>query len=359
MVRRGRGAQRRHRLGDAELEQRDHVHVALDHDQPLDLLVGLAHLPQAVQLAALVEQRGLRRVQVLGAVVLVEHAAAEGDDPAAAVEDREHHPVAELVVDVAAVVLGEQPGAVEQLEPALVGAQRVLERAVAVRGVADLEARAVFGVHAAAVQVDARLLAAVELALEELGRRFQRGVQVAMVVAGGLGRATLLGVARDVHAGALGQLVDRVEEFEAVVVHQEADRGAVRAAAEAVVELLGWRHRERGRAFVVERAARRVLLALALQRHARADHLDDVGACEQVVDECVGDAGHPHRMPRACAVTLAARPACGSAPCGQGAGGACAALRGSIPAATSLLCERRRSSITAVISAPTKNTTVA
>ena len=91
---------------------------------------------------------------------------------------------------------------------------------------------------------------------------------------------------------ALGQFVDRVEELEAVVIHQEADRGAVRAAAEAVIELLGRRHREDGRALVVERAARRVFLALALQRHARADHLDDVGAREQVVDEGVGDAGH-------------------------------------------------------------------
>ncbi|KAG1533638.1 hypothetical protein G6F50_015803 [Rhizopus delemar] len=119
MVRRGRGTQRCHRLGDPELEQRDHVHVALDHDQPLDLLVGLAYLPQAGQFAALVEQRGLGGVEVLGAVVLLEHAAAEGDDPATAVEDREHHPVAELVVDVAAVVLGEQAGAIEQLHAAL------------------------------------------------------------------------------------------------------------------------------------------------------------------------------------------------------------------------------------------------
>jgi hypothetical protein len=60
----------------------------------------------------------------------------------------------------------------------------------------------------------------------------------------------------------------------------------------AVVELFDRRHRERRRALVVERAARGVFAALALQRHARPDQLDDIGAREQVVDECVGDAGH-------------------------------------------------------------------
>src|SRR5690606_5915674 len=50
--------------------------------------------------------------------------------------------------------------------------------------------------------------------------------------------------------------------------------------------------RERGRTLVVERAARGILAALALQRHPRADHLDDVRPGEQAVDEGVGEAGH-------------------------------------------------------------------
>jgi hypothetical protein len=37
---------------------------------------------------------------------------------------------------------------------------------------------------------------------------------------------------------ALGQRLDRIEELEPVVLHQELQRGAVRAAAEAVIELL-------------------------------------------------------------------------------------------------------------------------
>src|SRR5690606_9562763 len=101
------------------------------------------------------------------------------------------------------------------------------------------------------------------------------------------------------HAGAARQVLDRIEELHAVVLHQEVDRAAMRAAAEAVVELLDRRNRERGRAFVVERAARRELAALLLQRDARTDQLDDVGPREQVIDEGVGDAGHGRvRMPR-------------------------------------------------------------
>src|SRR5690606_41506658 len=70
--------------------------------------------------------------------------------------------------------------------------------------------------------------------------RLERGVEVA----GAAVLVALTCVARHFHAHALGQFVDRVEELEAVEVHQERDRGAVRAAAEAVVELLGRRHRE-------------------------------------------------------------------------------------------------------------------
>jgi hypothetical protein len=168
--------------------------------------------------------------------------------------------------------------------------RRILQRAVAVRRVADGKARAGVGIDATAVQVGTRLVVAFQLLLEEAAGRIQRGVLVAAVVL--LLLAARVVLARHFHADALGQLVDRVEELEAVVVHQEADRGAVRAAAEAVVELLGRRDVEAGRALVVERAARFVFLALALERDARVDHLDDVGAGKQVVDERVGKSGH-------------------------------------------------------------------
>src|SRR3546814_20208998 len=97
-------------------------------------------------------------------------------------------------------------------------------------------------------------------------------------------------------SGAVG---DRVEELEPVVVHQERDRRAVRATAEAVVELFGRRPRERRRALVVARAARGVFLALALERHAPVDHLDAVRPGQTVIADSIGYPPHPSRPPTA------------------------------------------------------------
>src|SRR3546814_18069246 len=82
------------------------------------------------------------------------------DRAAASVVDREHHPVAELVVDVAAVVLREQAGALEQVHAPRVGAKCVAQRGEAVGRIADRELLADRLVHAAAVAIPPRLVAA-------------------------------------------------------------------------------------------------------------------------------------------------------------------------------------------------------
>ena len=61
------------------------------------------------------------------------------------------------------------------------------------------------------------------------------------------------------------QFFHRVDEAEVVVLHEEGDGRAVRAAAEAVVELLHRVDEERGRFFVVERATALGLAPAALQ----------------------------------------------------------------------------------------------
>ena len=276
MIRRSGGTQRRDRLRHAVLEQRHHIHVALHHHQPFDLLVGLAHLPQAVQFATLVEQGRLGRIEVFGAVVFFQHASTESDHPAAAVMDGEHHAVAELVIDAATVVLRQHAGLVQQFRAAFVGAQRILQCGKSIRRVADGELRTNRLVYTTAIQVGARGVAGLQLPLEELRRGFQCGIHLAAVVV----VIAFDRVLRHFHADALGQFVHRIQELQAVVVHQERDGGAVRATTEAVVELLGLRHGEGRRALVMERAACRIFLALAFQRHARADHLDNVGACQ-------------------------------------------------------------------------------
>src|SRR5690349_16159699 len=64
--RRGGGPQRGHRIADAELREGHHVHVAFDHEHAAGRADGVARLHQTVDLAALLEERSLRRVQEIG-----------------------------------------------------------------------------------------------------------------------------------------------------------------------------------------------------------------------------------------------------------------------------------------------------
>ena len=75
---RARRAERRHRVLEAGLGQRDDVHVALDDERVAALADRGARLEQAVQLAALAEDRRLGRVEVFR-LAAVEDAAAEAD----------------------------------------------------------------------------------------------------------------------------------------------------------------------------------------------------------------------------------------------------------------------------------------
>ena len=95
--RRARGAERRDRVREPELGERDDVHVAFDDQHVLALANREPRLEQAVQLTALAEQRGFRRVQVLR-LAAAEHAPAEADHLALHIADREHDPLAEPVV---------------------------------------------------------------------------------------------------------------------------------------------------------------------------------------------------------------------------------------------------------------------
>ena len=88
---------------DAELRQRDHIHVALDNQQVFQRLVGLAGLVQAVELVALMEYRGFGRVQVLGFFV-AKGPAPKADDPAAQVVDGKGHAVPKPVIGTAIIL---------------------------------------------------------------------------------------------------------------------------------------------------------------------------------------------------------------------------------------------------------------
>ncbi len=287
----GGRAQGSHRVTQALLGQGNDVHVAFDHDDLVEVAVVLARLEQAVQLLALVEHRGFRGVQVLGLVV-AQYPAAEGDHPAAAVADREHHPVTEAVVALAGVgVLDQQAGVDHHLLLQGVAGQ-VLEQVVPARwGEAQAEVAGNLARQAAALEIihggTARRVALERLAVELGGcgkQRVQRRI-------GGLPWlvATPAFLAGYFHAGGLGQLFHGLGEIQVVVVHDEAEGVAAGAAAETVIELLVGADGEGGGLFLVERAAGGVVLAGLFHLDARSHHVDDVGAVQKVVNEALGN----------------------------------------------------------------------
>ena len=132
--------------------------------------------------------------------------------------------------------------------------ERGLEAAAAAGREADAEARDGRGVDAALGEIVARG-GAID-ALQLLGEPFLHRAHDVGQAGGALG---LVAGARvgggDLHPGLGGELLDRVHERHAARVGQEADRVAMRAAAEAMVEALVVVDREAGGFFLVERAA--------------------------------------------------------------------------------------------------------
>jgi len=99
------------------------------------------------------------------------------------------------------------------------------------------------------------------------------------------------------HPHRVRQCAHRFREAGGGVFHQELDGGAMRAATEAMVELLGRTDGERRRFFVVKRAqAKQVGPALA-QLHVAPDDVDNIDAGEQILEKRLWDhmqsAGQP------------------------------------------------------------------
>ena len=248
VLRRAGGAQRRHRVAEAQLRQRHHVHVAFHHQRAAGLADGAARLVQAVELLALVEQRRLRRVQVFG-LAAVQHPAAKADHLALDVADREHDAVAEAVVAarLVAVPLDDQP-ALHQPR-VLVVAEHGRQEAPLRRRVAQTVGLGDPAGQAAALQVVDRARAGLQLrAVGARGLCHQFGKRLLRAALRRLARALLRRafLLRHRQAHLRSQIVHRLAEARAGVRHQKVDRVAVRAATEAVVELLGRADRERG-----------------------------------------------------------------------------------------------------------------
>ena len=126
------------------------------------------------------EKLGLRRIEVFRLGARLDRAAAERDHLAAAVVDREHHPVLEPVVGHGdPLAVDQQPGLDHLLRVDALGGERVAQARTFRRGEAEPEGALRRRVEAAVGEIAARAGAGrlVEPALENLGGQRQHVVQ--------------------------------------------------------------------------------------------------------------------------------------------------------------------------------------
>ena len=97
VFRRRRRTQSRHAVAHAELRQRDHVHIAFDHQNPPCVFDRGTPFIQSVKVFPFIKQRRIRRIQIFRLRV-IQHPAAETDDLPARIADRKHNPMTEAVV---------------------------------------------------------------------------------------------------------------------------------------------------------------------------------------------------------------------------------------------------------------------
>ena len=282
-----RGAERRDRVSDPRLGERDHVHITFDDDHPVRLARRGARLVEVEERAALVEERCVGRVQIFGLAV-AQDAPAERDHAPARVADRDHQPAAEPVVGFL-VVDGDQHAGFDQ-HRGREFLERLFQRAAAFGREAEAEGGARRVRNAALRQIIARgrAVAAAELLGEPFGGGLRHVAQARLLL--GFLRGARVG-GGDVHPGFAREFPDRVHEAEAALVGHPADRVAVRAAAEAMVKALFVVDREAGRLFVMERAAGLILAAGAGDLHRPPDQGRQRDARAQFVQPLRGE-GH-------------------------------------------------------------------
>ncbi len=283
LLRRERRTGRRDDVLDPGLVHRNDVGIALHHDGEVLLLDGFLGEIETVEFALLAVYLALGRILVLGDFLVgAERTAAERHDTARNIVDREHHPVVETVEERTVALALERQARREEEFLLVPGGQRVLGHLVAL-GRAETEAEFLNrGVgHAARLaeigHADAHPLAlVVQIVGEVVGRpTIERKHGFAVVVAPLLLGGELLLL--DLDAVALGHHLERFGIGDVLVLHQERHGVAALAAAETLVDALGGRNDERRGLLVVERTARLVVHAFALERDEVADNIHDIG----------------------------------------------------------------------------------
>ena len=290
----------------------DDVGVTLHHHDAA--LAGLLGPMQPEQHAPLVEERRLGRVVVLRRLELAvavaagcagHDAPAEADGAAALVLDREHQAMREQLAAIA-----QQAGGFEHVLRQLLLLRELQQRPG--RGMDAESPRHDRRRQAAAVEVVAREPPGVgrqQFALEEAGDLGEHAERIRPLV--GLALAALEHALQR-HAGAVGELLHRLAERQAVALHQPREHVAGLAAAVAAEELLLAIDRERRRVLGVERTQRDEQPAARAQRQVALDQGDQVGRfldAQLGVLESIHRGGHEQGEGNG-----AARPSCCTAP---------------------------------------------
>jgi hypothetical protein len=288
-----RGAEWRHRLAEPGLGERDHVHIALDHDDAAGLAAGGRGAIEIVERAPLVEERGVGGIEVFG-FALANHPSAECDHAPARVADRDHQPPAKPVVRLLVVDL-DQHARFDQRGVAI-ALELFAQLATRIGRIAHAEGARGFRLDPALLQYRPRFGArdAVQLVGEEL-----RGIGHQIVQAlGALGAFDRLAILRGhFHPGGLSEFLDRVDERQALLLGHPADRIAVRRATEAVIEALVVVDVKARRLLVMERAAALILSARLGQLDGLADQRGQQGPRAEFVEKGGGET-HPRIISR-------------------------------------------------------------
>src|SRR5690606_26539548 len=202
------------------------------------------------------------------------------------VVDRKHDAVAEAVVAAVGLPAHGEPGLDQRLARPGADAQGARQVVPAVGRITETEGGGHLAADSPSLEIRHGTLASAQLLPVKprrlLQHREQRGaVGTPARLDTGLGQR---------QPGAARELRHRLGKAPVLVLHEKADGGTVRAAAEAVVELLRRAHREGSGLLFVERTAGLVILARLLQGYVGVDDLDDVGPQQDFVDELLGDA---------------------------------------------------------------------
>src|SRR6266511_2068507 len=261
---------------DSGLLQREHISVSLNHYRTLLLRDRRTRPVEAVKEIALAEELTLRRVHVFRAqrIVVAELARLETKHAAASIGERKQQPSGEIVVAAPVHEAGRDE---------LFASEAAAERFTHERRAAERESESVLAAHFFAEPAPREVVASKraclrvpEIALVERGGCVEEFEQAFAVAATGvLLRRRLLVLDLDVEA--VGKPLDRAGEVKLLRVAHERDQVPLRAAAEAVVELVRRVDREARRPFLVERATAEIARPGLAQLRSRGDDRDHVG----------------------------------------------------------------------------------